>query len=172
MEVQEVMMKILLLMALITLGGCAKESDSKKETKEQTQEEIISDILSVNEEKMFHLVNSHRASKNLPLYSLHTEATFQSQGHASYMAHTTRGLTHSGFKARGQKVRDSEQRTVSRSGENVAYNSTTEKAHKALLQSRGHRKNIEGDFTHMGIGIERDNTGRLYVTQFFIKIKE
>jgi uncharacterized protein YkwD len=153
---------------VLNIGG---SGSSGSQSPEQIQRGIISEILNAEEEKMFNLVNSHRTSKGLPKYLIHREASFQSQKHTSYMAHTRRGLTHNGFDDRAQKIRDSEQRTISKSGENVAYNSSTEKAHNALLNSSGHRKNIEGTFTHMGVGIERDNNGRLYVTQFFIKIK-
>jgi len=58
-------------------------------------------------------------------------------------------------------------------GENVAYNSTVNKAHSALMASAGHKANImSADFTHIGIGIVWDESkGVLYFTQWFAKLK-
>ena len=53
-------------------------------------------------------------------------------------------------------------------GENLAYNSSVDAAHSALMNSTGHRANIlNPNFTHIGLGIVRD--GNLhYITQMFI----
>ena len=39
----------------------------------------------------------------------------------------------------------------------------------AWLNSPGHRKNIEGDFTHIGIGVVKNDAGVYYFTQIFLK---
>ncbi len=54
-------------------------------------------------------------------------------------------------------------------GENLAGNSTVERAHSALMNSSGHRKNIlHPDFTHIGIGVKPSpKYGNMY-TQMFI----
>ena len=54
-------------------------------------------------------------------------------------------------------------------GENLAGNSTVQKAHTALMNSSGHRKNIlSPDFTHIGIGIKPSGKYGLMFTQMFI----
>lgn len=54
-------------------------------------------------------------------------------------------------------------------GENIAGNSTVQKAHTALMNSSGHRKNIlSPDFTHIGIGVKNSDKYGLMFTQMFI----
>ncbi|HWH28112.1 MAG TPA: CAP domain-containing protein [Mycobacteriales bacterium] len=51
--------------------------------------------------------------------------------------------------------------------ENVGYGSTAEGIHKALMNSAGHRANILGTFSQIGVATVRDGSGRLWVTQVF-----
>ena len=54
-------------------------------------------------------------------------------------------------------------------GENVGYGSTVGGLHTAFMNSAGHRANILGDFHHVGIGVDRDARGRVWVTVDFMK---
>ena len=58
-----------------------------------------------------------------------------------------------------------------RVAENLAYNyQTPESAMNAWLNSPGHKANIVGDFTHLGISITVNQaTGKKYYTNMFIK---
>lgn len=58
-------------------------------------------------------------------------------------------------------------------GENLAGNSSVESAHRALMNSSGHRQNIlSPDFTHIGIGIRPSSRyGYLYTQMFISKPK-
>ncbi|MFW6306426.1 MAG: CAP domain-containing protein, partial [Bacillota bacterium] len=52
-------------------------------------------------------------------------------------------------------------------GENLAQNTSVAKAHEALMNSSGHRKNIlSPNFTHVGIGIKKAERGYIYVEMF------
>jgi uncharacterized protein YkwD len=54
--------------------------------------------------------------------------------------------------------------------ENVAFgHSSAEDAMEGWLNSLGHKNNIEGDFTHIGVGIAEAKDGTLYYTQIFLK---
>ena len=54
--------------------------------------------------------------------------------------------------------------------ENVAYGyATASGVVNAWLNSEGHREVIEGDFTHFDISAEKDENGRWYYTNIFIK---
>lgn len=54
--------------------------------------------------------------------------------------------------------------------ENVAYNyKTAEIVVKEWLKSPGHRQNIRGNYNLTGIGIARDERGRIYYTQMFVR---
>lgn len=57
-----------------------------------------------------------------------------------------------------------------RAAENIAGNSTVEKAHEALMNSPGHRKNIlNPEFTHIGVGIQKGSQYGYMFTELFIK---
>ena len=58
-------------------------------------------------------------------------------------------------------------------GENIAGNQTVPKAHDALMNSPGHRKNIlSTEYTHIGIGIQKGGQyGNMFTQQFISKPK-
>lgn len=57
-----------------------------------------------------------------------------------------------------------------RVGENVGYGASVSSIHNALMNSSSHRANILGDFTQVGVGVERRG-GELWVSQIFRKPK-
>jgi uncharacterized protein YkwD len=57
----------------------------------------------------------------------------------------------------------------SRIGENIAFNSTVRRAHRALMASPGHRANIlDPRMRRVGVGIV-ERGGELWVTEVFTK---
>ena len=56
-----------------------------------------------------------------------------------------------------------------RFGENVGYGQEVATLHTAFMNSPGHRANVLGDFTQLGVGVDRDSKGRMWVTVDFIK---
>lgn len=59
--------------------------------------------------------------------------------------------------------------TYKAAGENLAGNRSVEAAHKALMNSPGHRANIlNASYTHIGIGIQESSKYGLVVTQLFV----
>ena len=53
-------------------------------------------------------------------------------------------------------------------GENVGVGSTVRSVHRALMDSRPHRRNIlSGAFTRVGVGVVRSG-GRVWVTEIFL----
>ena len=64
-------------------------------------------------------------------------------------------------------------------GENIFYASATDAvynvayAHTSLMNSPGHRANIlEPRFTKVGVGLYRDDQGRFWVTEMFLRDME
>lgn len=56
----------------------------------------------------------------------------------------------------------------SRVAENVGCGSSVESLHQAFMNSTGHRANIlDGDFTHVGVGVAMAADGTMWVTQNF-----
>jgi hypothetical protein len=54
-------------------------------------------------------------------------------------------------------------------GENVGFGSGVESLHTAFMNSPGHRANVLGDFHQVGIGVDYDGKGRMWVTVDFMK---
>ena len=139
-----------------------------------TADEVRSKILSngeLEELKMFLLINTHREEQGLDPLNFSIAATLESRQHSEFMAFENRGLTHDGFSERIDNIRVYTSDRIAWSAENIAYNKSTERAHDALLNSPGHRRNIEGDYTHMGVGIVTDERERVYFTQIYIRVK-
>ena len=54
-------------------------------------------------------------------------------------------------------------------GENVGVGPSVNSIHSSFMGSSGHRSNILGDFTHIGIGAVRESENKLWVTVIFMK---
>ena len=57
----------------------------------------------------------------------------------------------------------------SAAGENIAHHANVDKRQAAFMTSAGHRQNILGTWTKVGIGIVEDAQGYIYATQIFAK---
>ncbi|MCT4642856.1 MAG: CAP domain-containing protein [Bacteriovoracaceae bacterium] len=165
-------MKKLLPILLLSLMSCGKDISLTKSSDEgfnSTQGGSAS-FLSAQEQRLVDLVNNHRSSIGKKPLIAHANASIEARDHSRYQANVKRGLTHWGFSARIDRIRAKQSEKVVKSGENVAYNyKDSNRAHTQFINSNGHRKNVEGDFTHIGIGNYTDNNGRIYYTQIFLK---
>jgi uncharacterized protein YkwD len=123
----------------------------------------------VAERQLFDLVNQERAQRGLaalqwddrlvPVARAHSEEMFKLKyfGHQSPVA----GSPFDRLAAAGI--------TYTRAGENLAYAQSVAIAHRALMDSPGHRENIlRPEFTRIGIGVINAGAyGRMF-TQLFI----
>jgi hypothetical protein len=57
-------------------------------------------------------------------------------------------------------------------GENVGFGSSVDSLHTAFMNSPGHRANVLGDFHQVGIGVDYDAKGRMWVTVDFMKSRD
>ena len=60
-------------------------------------------------------------------------------------------------------------------GENVGYSSPTSNTlltiHNAFVSSAAHRRNMVNPiYTHMGVGVAKDSSGRIWVAEVFARI--
>lgn len=125
--------------------------------------------LSTEEQQMVNLINQERRKNSLPDLQVDLElarvAEIKSQDMVdnNYFSHNSPnyGSPFDMMKSFGIEYLVA--------GENLAGNSTVERAHNALMNSSGHRKNIlHPDFTHVGIGAKPSSKyGNMY-TQMFI----
>jgi len=54
-------------------------------------------------------------------------------------------------------------------GENVGYGQSPGSVEAAFMASPEHRANVLGNYTHMGVGVFVDGTGRIWVTERFYR---
>jgi uncharacterized YkwD family protein len=148
-----------------TVADRYRNEDKDKDTTTTTNQGISS-----SEQEMLNLVNAARKQNGLsPLKSdnqLIDVARMKSKDmiDKNYFSHNspTYGSPFDMLKSFGI--------SYLKAGENIAGNQTVQKAHDALMNSPGHRKNIlSPDYTHVGIGIqEGGNYGNMF-TQIFVK---
>jgi|LSQX01.1.fsa_nt_gb uncharacterized YkwD family protein len=125
--------------------------------------------LTPEEELMVDLVNRERVQRGLkPLeVDMRLVELARLKSHdmidLGYFSHTspTYGSPFDMMKQAGVEYRTA--------GENLAGASTVERAHSALMQSDGHRRNILNPaFTHIGVGIVEGGPYGMMFTQMFI----
>ena len=149
---------------------CTGANCGSGETEEPTNpgEEQTSGYASELELKMVALVNAERTAQGLKPLKVNDELTKVAREKSkdmianNYFSHTspTYGSPFDMMKAFGIKY--------TTAGENIAYNSSIEAAHTALMNSEGHRANIlKSNFTEIGLGVAQSGS-RVYVTQMFI----
>ncbi len=125
-----------------------------------------SEVLTIAEE-ILAIVNTHRASIGENPLEFDNLANDLAYEHTLYMI-AEQDISHDDFDARSDRLFS--EANASRTGENVAYGQPTAQAvMDAWLNSSGHRQNIEGDFTHIGIAAVKSASGRYYYTQIFFK---
>ncbi len=133
-------------------------------SKDESPEDI--EALSITEE-IFQLVNEHRVYIGKEALTINSLATQLAEEHTLFMIHQNT-ISHDHFDTRADRLFNEENAT--NVGENVAAKQRTAKdVMDAWLNSRGHRENIEGDFTHIGISAIKNNDGYYYYTQLFLK---
>lgn len=123
-------------------------------------------------QRMLDLVNRERRSRGRPQLCLNSKLNAAAQAHSNdmasknYFSHT--GADGSEFWMRIQRKGYSNAATA----ENIAINSSIDRAHTSLMNSQGHRTNIlNSRYKHVGIGVSKYTSGRwrgsYVITQVF-----
>lgn len=145
---------------LIAAISCSKDDTTNEDDIEKEERLTVAD-------EILQIVNDHRLSIGENTLETNTLATNLANEHTEYMI-AQNDISHDDFNQRSDRLIDEE--NASRTGENVAYGQRSASAvMEAWLNSSGHRKNIEGDFTHIGIGVIKNDAGVYYFTQIFLK---
>jgi uncharacterized YkwD family protein len=124
-----------------------------------------------SEQQMLDLVNNERTSRGLKPLQAHSElikaARLKSQDmvDGNYFSHNSPTYGSPGDLLKLFNIK------YSARAENIAGNSSVERAHTALMNSKeGHKENILNEnYTHIGIGIVHSGKYGLMFTQIFIK---
>jgi len=123
------------------------------------------------ETEVLNLINEHRKSIGKNELQFNELIKNEALTHTINMASGKIPLSHEGFDKRADKLLD--KLNGNSAAENVAWGHPTAKlVVDGWLESKGHRKNIEGDFNLTGIGIARGKDGELYYTQIFIRTEK
>lgn len=121
---------------------------------------------------IFESVNAYRTEHGLNALKLDSFISEVARKHSLNMAEHKTPFGHNEFNNRMKTIFSHYGQTYSMA-ENVAFTEfepTT--VTQMWLHSRGHRKNIEGNYNLTGIGYVRDKFGRSYVTQIFANSKQ
>lgn len=123
------------------------------------------------EREVVSRVNRYRKSEGLPALAADARLSEIARAHSRAMATGRTGFGHGGFKGRSQAV--ASRVPYRRVAENVARNSRDPREIPAVVverwvDSRGHRKNIEGPFAVTGVGAALGPDGSVYLTQLFV----
>jgi uncharacterized protein YkwD len=120
-------------------------------------------------QEIFNLVNDYRNSIGLQSLKWVDIIAKESEKHSRNMASKQVTFGHDGFDGRSDRIMKQIKR-ANASAENVAYTSSNDAKNvvEMWLNSKGHKKNIEGNYNLTGIGVAKDKNGVYYFTQIFI----
>ncbi|MGN6567756.1 MAG: CAP domain-containing protein [Flavipsychrobacter sp.] len=143
------------------------DSSKAQEPSVANNEELTIDTSTMAKAVLYY-VNQHRQGVGLPPLQLNTTLCDIARGHSINMAHGAVPFSHDGFE---ERVSEAWKLIPPQSpaAENIAEGVKSAKAVVNLwLRSPGHRRNIEGNYTIMGLGIATNEKGVVYFTQMFL----
>jgi uncharacterized protein YkwD len=118
---------------------------------------------------ILYFINAHRRAiglKNLQLNNVESSLALQ---HSINMASNRTPFGHKGLNERARII-SHKVGAISMAAENVASGDMNAKeVVEGWLNSPGHKRNIETDFTLTGIGVAKNDKGVIYYTQIFTK---
>lgn len=170
---EEIMRKISSLLFLCLFSAlfsvsCSKESlGDEIKSIDHVAKENLSYMYSEMETDILQEINVYRKSKGLNDLESLSEISLEAEDHNYYMLGKGK-VSHDNFGERYNALVNSvKARAVS---ENVAYGyHSADAVVKAWINSEGHRKNIESDYTHFGISVVEDEDGKNYFTNIFVR---
>jgi uncharacterized protein YkwD len=119
------------------------------------------------ESEILSYVNEDREQHGLASLKMNTDESAIAARHSRDMATGKVPFGHAGLDARAKAIRKALGQ-LSSVGENVASGPmSAREVVDGWLNSPGHKRNIEGDFTLTGIGYARDKKGNIFFTQIF-----
>jgi uncharacterized protein YkwD len=122
--------------------------------------------LGTMEADILRFVNEDRKQHNLPMLQINDRESSLAEKHSTNMADGKTKFGHDGFEKRAKTIQK-ELGSVE-VGENVAEGQmTAREVVDGWLNSPGHKRNIEGNFTLTGIGYAVNKKGIIYFTEIF-----
>ncbi len=121
------------------------------------------------QDDILYYTNKFRKKQGLPPLQMSESLNKIATNHSRNMATGRTGFGHSGFNNRVDQAQGSLGRLTAYA-ENVAYGQMdAQEVVDGWIRSRGHRKNMLGNYNLIGIGVAKGGNGQLYFTQFFVQ---
>ena len=155
------------MVLISTLASCTKDTEIIDETNSSIDLSLVNENDSEMSIEILDIINEHRTSIGLPKIEYDNQyASAYAVDHTKYMIEIS-DINHDNFNVRSQGLRDQGAASV---GENVAYGyATATSLVHAWLNSPSHRSVIEGNYTHSGFGVIKNESGLYYFTQLFYR---
>jgi uncharacterized protein YkwD len=153
------------VVCFITTISCSNDSDELTDSTSQ----LVTDYAYSNDElQLLDVINKYRAVKGLNAFVLINHISHKSQEHNLYMIDNN-VVNHDFFFERSNNI--IEVLGAIKVAENVAYNyNNANSVLNAWLNSPDHKKNLDGNYTHIGISISLNTTnGKKYYTNIFMR---
>jgi uncharacterized protein YkwD len=114
-------------------------------------------------------INQYRQQHGLNALKMDSRISLEAKKHSIDMAKHSIPFGHQHFLKRINTIH-SKIKNSGAGAENVAYNyKDAQDVVRNWLKSPGHKRNIDGNYDLTGIGIARDQKGKIYFTQIFLK---
>jgi uncharacterized protein YkwD len=162
------LLRVLLLVAIVySMNSCS--SDSAENADAAVLKEKVADFSYTSAElETMALINAYRVSIGLNELQQVGHISFKSEQHDNYMI-SNNVVNHDDFVSRSDNIM--KVLGAKNVAENIAFNyNSPQGALDAWLKSPGHKKNIEGNFTHFGLAIRVNAEGKKYYTNIFARI--
>ncbi len=151
---------------LLVLAGSACSSRALESTAGDSLEALAT--------KSYAGVERERSKQRLAPLQRNETLDRIAREHSRRMASGRVPFGHKGSEDRADQVRTG--RAISTVAENVAklkgYPDPASNVVRGWVESRGHRRNILGDYDLSGMGVARSRDGTLYFTQLFAKLDQ
>lgn len=120
----------------------------------------------VTANQLIDLVNDHRLSIGQPLLIRNSTADKLAAEHTNYMI-SKKDVNSDNFEIRLETLEQKE--NAEEISENVGFDLNAQSAMDAYLNNIWLKVNVEGNYTHTGIAVKKDNSGKFYYTQIFYR---
>ena len=156
---------LLALFTVLTFSSCSTDSIDDKAVAMELS--LFSQEAKTIEVEILELINNHRLSLGLnPLAEMDVIKSV-AYSHTDYMVDNDE-VSHHNFFTRSNYLKSNA--GAEKVSENVAFGySSAESVVRAWIKSEAHKENLEGDFTNFDISAEKNEDGRWYYTNIFIK---
>jgi len=116
--------------------------------------------------QLIQLVNDHRLSIGKPLLIRNSTADKLAEEHTNYMV-SKADVNNDNFEIRWEALEQKE--NAEDISENIGFDNSAEETMDAYLNNIWLKVNVEGDYTHTGIAVIKDDKGNYYYTQIFYR---